>query len=481
MSDVVYSSLKKKFLGLETQYPLATGNTQRRIYLDSGASSLMFRPAMKATEAYLDHYANTHTTVHTSAKITSAAMRWANDIVLSFLHAPASDYVCAFLGNGTTAAANRLAQGLGLSRADKSVVLISSMEHHSNDLPHRHHAKTVEHIPLVGSGAHPGQVDLGALEEMLKRHAGKVNYVAVTGVSNVTGILNPLAEIAQLAHAYDALIVVDGAQMLAHAPVDLANSGVDFYIFSGHKVYAPGSPGVMVGRRDLVDAMSPQQLGGGMVGAVSKWGYDLADSLEDREQAGTPNIPGILTLACVLNALNKVGMDEVFEQEKALAQRALEQFSHIPSVTVYGDLAIERVGTISFNIDGIGHGLVAAILNDYHGISVRNECFCAHPYVQDMLRDSFSVLAEHAEGLDNADMEALFQAHRGMVRASFGLYTDDADVDALLVAVRDIVANEARYRQVYQDLGGGHYQHRSYRVQPEDIFNIEARLDELLR
>jgi len=481
VSEVVYSSLKKQFVGLDTQYPLATGKMQRRIYLDSGASSLMFRPAMKTVAAYLAHYANTHTTVHSSAKITSAAMAWANEMVLDFVNAPAPDYVCAFLGSGTTAAANRVAQGLAATRAGKEVVLVSSMEHHSNDLPHRHHSKIVEHIPLVGEGAHPGQVDLDALEGLLKRHAGKVNYIAVTGVSNVTGILNPLADMAQLAHAHGALMVVDGAQMVAHAPVDLAGCDIDFFIFSGHKVYAPGSPGVMVGRRELVEAMSPTQLGGGMVGAVSKWGYDLATSLEDREQAGTPNIPGTLALACVLSALNKLGMDEVFEREKALAQWTLQQFANIPGVTVYGDLAIERVGTITFNVDGVGHGLVAAILNDYHGIAVRNECFCAHPYVQDMLKDSFSELAEQAVSLDNAAMEALFQVHRGMVRASFGLYTDQRDIEQLVAAVSDISQHADQYCQQYQALASGQYQHIEYNPVPEQLFDIEQTLNQFLR
>ena len=137
-------------------------------------------------------------------------------------------------------------------RPERDVVLVSMMEHHSNDLPHRQHAGKVEHIPLEVEGTYAGEVDLQALEQLLETYKGRVNYVAVTGVSNVTGIINPISRIAALVHRYDTYLLVDGAQMVAHMPVYLEQDDIDLFVFSGHKIYAPGSPGVLVGKQSLL-------------------------------------------------------------------------------------------------------------------------------------------------------------------------------------------------------------------------------------
>ena len=479
VNDDLLPKLKTAFIGLDTCYPLADGRRQRRIYLDSSASTLMLRPALDTARRYLHHYANTHTTVHTSARITARAMAWAYATTLDFLGAGRGRYLATFLGSGATAAINRAAAGLAQLRPEREVVLVSAMEHHSNDLPHRRHHKTVEHIPLVGEGPRSGVIDLDALAALLKRHGQRVNYVAVTGVSNVTGLLNPLAEIASLAHAHGAYLLVDGAQMSAHAPARLGERDIDLYAFSGHKIYAPGAPGVLVAKREIVEAMTPHELGGGMVSAVSQWGFDLAADPQEREQAGTPNIPGAITLACALATLKQVGMDRIFEQEQALVAQAMEALRHCPGLTLYGEAGeAPRVGSLAFNLDGIGHGLVAAILNDYHGIAVRNECFCAHPYVQEMLKEEFAAL--DIDGLSNEEVNRLFQDRRGMVRASFGLYTTQEEISALATALTDIATHIDRYRPLYQGCGDGSYRHRDFHPEEEGLFDIEQALAEQL-
>jgi len=475
----LYKTLKTAFIGLNTHYKLANGQTVRRIYLDSGASTLMMKPAHDAVQSYLAHYANTHTTVHTSGKITSATMTWAHNRVLEFVGADNSEYLCTFIGNGTTAAANRVAEGLSTLRPEKNVVLISSMEHHSNDLPHRAHSKTVAHIPLTGTGQLSGQVCIKGLEELLEQHKNKVNYVALTAVSNVTGIINPIQEIATLVHRYDAYLVVDGAQMVAHAPIDLNSAGIDFFLFSGHKVYAPGSPGVLIGKRSIINHMQPSQFGGGMVESVSKWGYVLSDDPLEREHAGTPNIPGAITLACVLESLSRVGMQTIFEQERELISDALEKLSSCPTIIIYGEQHSQRVASIAFNLKGIGHSLVAAILNDYHGIAVRNQCFCAHPYVQEMLTEEFEELA--CENLENDALEELIQDRRGMVRASFGLYTTKEDIHELTNALIDIEDNIETYREYYNKQKDGSYTHKTFDSLAEQSFNILYELDKALK
>ena len=161
------------------------------------------------------------------------------------------------MGSGVTAGMNKIAQTLKRLRPERDMVLVSMMEHHSNDLPHRKHGGHVIHIPVDTHESKMGCVDMELLEHYLREYEGRVNYVSITGISNVTGIINPINEVAKLAHHYGAYIVVDAAQMAAHVPIHMSGNknpdmDVDALIFSGHKTYAPGSPGVVVARKDLI-------------------------------------------------------------------------------------------------------------------------------------------------------------------------------------------------------------------------------------
>jgi len=471
--------IKKAFIGLDTRYPLADGGQQVRRYLDSSASTLMMQPALETATAYLQHYANTHTTVHTSAKITSTVMQWAHQRIVTFLHADPAHYTSLLTGSGTTAAVNRIASGMAALRPERDVVLVSMMEHHSNDLPHRQHAGKVEHIPLEIEGTYAGEVDLQALEQQLEQYKGRVNYVSVTGVSNVTGIINPIARVAALVHRYDAYLLVDGAQMVAHMPVHLERDDIDLFVFSGHKIYAPGSPGVLVGKSSLLSQLEPHQLGGGMVSLVTPYSYQLEEGLEEREEAGTPNIFGTVTLACALEVLDQIGMDSVFTQEQSLVDQVIKNLSGCPGLKIYGDTdSTRRVGSVAFNITDLDHGLVAALLNDYYGIAVRNECFCAHPYVKEMLKEELFSLDIEA----SSDEEELFLVNlkRGMVRASFGLYTTADDIVALGNALRDIVKNSQRYLALYEPQQDGSYRHTHFNPDAEALFDLKQVLAERL-
>ena len=431
----------------------------------------MMQPALVTATGYLQHYANTHTTVHTSAKITSTVMQWAHERIVTFLHADPVKYASILTGSGTTAAVNRIARGMAALRPERDVVLVSMMEHHSNDLPHRQHAAIVEHIPLQAEGTYAGEVDLKALESLLEQYRGRVNYVAVTGVSNVTGIINPINRIAELVHRYDTYLLVDGAQTVAHMPVYLERDDIDLFVFSGHKIYAPGSPGVLVGKRSLLSSFEPGQLGGGMVSAVTRFSYLLEEDLQEREEAGTPNIFGSVILACVLEVLEQVGMENIFQQEQSLVELAIRNLSDCPDLKIYGDIdSTCRVGSIAFNITGMDHGLVAALLNDYYGIAVRNECFCAHPYVKEMLKEELFSLDIEAD----TDEEELFLVNlkRGMVRASFGLYTTPEDISALADALRDMVDKHDHYIALYEPQQDGSYRHKHFRPAVETLFDI---------
>ncbi len=472
------------FIGLDTTYRLATGEVTRRVYLDSTASTLMMGAAHRAMTQLLKHYANTHSLMHNSARLATDAYDWAHRRVLSFVQADPDRYTCFFTGSGTTAGMNRLARTFHHLRPERDTVLVSIMEHHSNDLPHRKHIGRVIHLPVDIGTTGMGAVDLEKMESVLKAEKDRINYVGITGVSNVTGIINPLRAVTRLAHQYGALVLVDGAQMVAHVPVQVSGHAdpleeIDALVFSGHKTYVPGSPGVVVARKELLAQIEPEEVGGGMVGRVYTDSYTVSPKFPDREEAGTPNIPGAIGLATALEVLERIGMDYLLEEETELITYTLQALERIPDVSIYGTTDTghcPRAASISFNVEGLHHSLVAAVLNDYHNIAVRNECFCAHPYVIEMIPDQ----AADYLAMTDEELAAACLPKPGMVRASFGLYNTIADVDALVAGLNDIIAKRAEYQALYALNDELEYQHQKFVFKPEEHFSIPKLVSEAL-
>ena len=462
--------LDMTFIGEFTKYPVAGGGEKERLHLDGAASPLASSIAIDSINKLLPHYSNSHSYVHNSAKISTKAFDWAGDTILSCLNAHKQDYTCVFIGSGTTAASNRLARGLGKTRADKKVIMVSSMEHHANDLPHRQADNLVVHFPLEqsiegnkdsdGQYSNLGAIDLIELEALCRKHSGNINYIAVSSVSNVTGIRNPIKDIAKIAHAHGALIVVDAAQGVAHMPSNISDGDIDFFIFSGHKVYTPMAPGVLIAKRCLLKALSGQDLGGGSVSDVSFHDYNLFQRFPDREQAGTPNIVGAAALAHVFKSLAAYGFQTIEEHALKLTKQLISGLSEITGISIYGDISLNRIGAVSFNHDNIDHGLFAAILNDYFAIAVRNECFCAHPYVSTLLKEELWSL--DLDDIPDMEQEAYINRKRGMVRASVSLYTDEKDIIRLLSAINNIVNNIDQYKPHYEVNEDGSYHHKTF-------------------
>ncbi len=452
-----------EFVGLNTSYPTADGSELPRLHLDGAASPLASKVALQSITELLPHYSNTHSRVHASAQISTEAFHWAHDKVLEFLAANEEEFTAVFAGSGSTAAINRVARGLRHFRPDRPIVLVSAMEHHANDLPHRHDDNDVHYLPLTGEGARAGSIDLQALENLLKEHKGKVNYITLSAVSNVTGIINPVDEICELAHRHDTLVVVDAAQAVAHQKIEISKPSkmkeIDFLIFSGHKIYCPTAPGVLIARKSLLAAMQGQDLGGGAVNDVSYFNYELAD-LPDREQAGTPNIVGAIALGRVLESLQNYGRQRIETHAIELLSYLQNELLKVPGCTVYGDQTAPRIGALAFNLDGIDHGLLGAILNDYYAIAVRNECFCAHPYVSSMLKEALWQL--NLDGIRPEQQQAFINSKRGMVRASLSAYNSAEDVDRLVGALRDIQARIGELSSKYTALADGNYRHNTF-------------------
>ncbi len=479
---VLLDKIRADFMGLDTLYENARGEKTKRIYLDSTASSLMLRPAAKIMAEFMDHYSNTHSKLHHSAHISTAAYDWAHQRVLSFVGADPELYTCFFTGAGTTSGINRMARVLRDVNPDKNTAIISIMEHHSNDLPHRKHMENVFHIPVESLDQNRTCISLPKLEEVLKNYAGRVNYVSITAVSNVTGIINPIHDIARLAHKYGALIMVDGAQSVAHLPTkmffaDDPDACIDALVFSGHKTYTPGSPGVVIARKDHLLSIEPEEVGGGMVERVLEDHYQVKDHFPDREEAGTQNIPGAVALAATLEILDRIGMNLLVEEEDQIMARALEGMKKIPELIVYGGTDLKscpRAASISFNVKGLEHGIVAALLNDYFNIAVRNQCFCAHPYVKEMMAED---LEKEFGIIDFGNMSPEFMRKAGMVRVSFGLYSRFEDVDALITALKDIILNIDKYALEYEINAENDFEHLTYHLDHKNIFNIPGAVD----
>ncbi len=477
--------LRQTTVGIDTKYRLANGQKSSRIYLDSTASTLQLGLVRDVIAKYMPFYASTHTEVHFGAKLTSAEFAWAHNMILSFVNADAQTHTAFFVGSGTTGGINRIAMTLREKRPHRNVVISSIMEHHSNDLPHRRHYDQVIHVPLQMNNGNLGCIDLARIEQALQAHSNKVNYVAVTGVSNVTGIKNPIYDIAELAHQYDTLILVDAAQMAAHVPIQMSHPdnparNIDMLAFSGHKMYAPSSPGVVITRKDLFSGIEPIEVGGGMIDDVYINHYLPTDRFPDREEAGTPNIVGAIALATVMQMLQTIGMDFIDQRESAIVSHAVEQLDKIADVIVYGDTnpkQSNRTGALSFNIKGMDHALTAAILNDYFNISVRNACFCAHLYVREMISDE---LSEAVDQLNNKELEALAELHRGMVRASFGIYNDYSDVEALINALQHICSKPTFYQQQYRLTPNGDYCHKTFNFDHTNLFSTTIEVNRWL-
>jgi len=353
------------------------------------------------------------------------------------------------------------------------------MEHHSNDLPHRYHNAQTIHVPCMGEFERYGGLDMDKLRAIFDEHGENINYIAVTGASNVTGAITPLAEVAALAHAVGAYLLVDGAQMIAHAPMSMDDADIDVLVFSGHKIYAPGSPGAVIAKKSVLNAIKPAELGGGMVDDVYLAEFMPTATLPDREEAGTPNIVGGIMLGAVLDLLKRAGMDKVREKEIDLINFTWNGLKAIEGVSVYGPepADVPRTGTIAFNIKGFDHGLTAAALNDYHNIQVRNGCFCAHPYVRELLKKEMWAMDIDP---DAPNAEADIERKRGMARASLGLYTTRTDLEALLVGVRDLVERRDEILSLYKPIGSNGYRHTRFDPAPLDLFDPERLLGNYL-
>ncbi|MCY7576590.1 cysteine desulfurase [Bacillus pumilus] len=374
------------------------------VYLDSAATSQKPRVVIDAMNEYYRSYnSNVHRGVHTLGTKATDAYEGAREKVRAFIRASSVQEI--IFTRGTTTALNTVA--ISYARAnlkEGDEIVITHMEHHANIIPWQQAAKatgaTLKYIPLQEDGTL-------SLEDVKQTITHQTKIVAVTHVSNVLGTINPIKEIAKIAHDHGAIIVVDGAQSTPHMQIDVQDLDCDFFAFSGHKMCGPTGIGVLYGKKDLLNNMEPAEFGGEMIDFV-----DLYDStwkeLPWKFEAGTPIIAGAVGLGKAIDFLNEIGMEEVSRYEHQLATYALERFKELEGATVYGPQ--HRAGLVTFNLDDV-HPHDASTVLDTEGVAIRAGHHCAQPLMK-------------------------WLGVSATARASFYLYNTEEEIDEFIAALR---------------------------------------------
>ncbi|AVV33233.1 cysteine desulfurase [Cobetia sp. UIB-001] len=347
------------------------------IYLDSAATS---QTPTAVIDAMSDYYrktnANIHRGLHTLADEATAAFEGTREKVRSFINARLTREV--IFTRGTTEAINLVANSWGanwLNAGDE--VLISVMEHHANIVPWQLLAERLDIVIKVIPCDDDGVLDMAAYRDLLGE---KTRLVCVNQVSNALGSINPVAEMAKLAHAHDALILVDGAQAVPHQQVDVREIDADFYVFSGHKMYGPTGIGVLYGKEALLEAMPPWQGGGEMIRTVSFENGTLFADLPHKFEAGTPPIAEVIGLGKAIDWLDCTHMALITRWEQQLMRHASERMREVDGLRIIGN-SPDKAGAISFVVDG-AHAQDIGLLIDQLGVAIRTGHHCAQPVLR---------------------------------------------------------------------------------------------------
>lgn len=374
------------------------------VYLDNAATTQKPLVVIDAEIKYYRHYnANVHRGIHTLSQWATNAFEAARVKVQRFINAASPNEI--IFVRGTTEAINLVAQSYGRGRFQAGdEIILSQMEHHSNIVPWqmlcRQTGVKLRIIPVDDKG----ELQMDAFEALLNEHT---RLVAVTHVSNALGTINPVRDIIEHSHARNVPVLLDGAQAVAHLPVDVQALDCDFYAFSGHKLYGPTGVGVLYGKAALLDAMPPYQGGGEMISSVSFEGTTY-NSLPYKFEAGTPNIGGVIGLGVAVDYVTGIGLEELAAHEQALLAYATPLLADIPGLRIIGS-ARKKSGILSFVLGGMHPHDIGTIL-DREGVAIRTGHHCTMP-----LMERFGVPAT--------------------ARASFALYNTRQEVDALAAAI----------------------------------------------
>tara|TARA_R110000868_G_scaffold326156_5_gene587121 strand:- start:1191 stop:2423 length:1233 start_codon:yes stop_codon:yes gene_type:complete len=398
--------LVTNFSLLKNDFPLLSETNRGKpiVYLDSASSAQKPELVIEAIKHFYQHdYANIHRGIYEISERATDLYELSREVTANFINANKDEVV---LTSGTTGAINLVAESYGRSNFQAGdEVILSELEHHSNIVPWLMLKKQIGIVIKVIPVNDDGSLDLNAYLALFGK---RTKLVAITHISNVIGTINPVREMIQTAHEHNVPVLVDGAQAVPHMPVDVKALDCDFYVFSSHKIYGPTGMGVLYAKKKILDSMPPYQGGGGMIDTVSFSDVTYISGPQKFE-AGTPNIAGAIGMMAALNYLSQIGMQPIFDHQQALLGYAEKQLSQLDGLRVIGT-SRPKSGVISFVFDDIHPHDVGTVL-DHEGVAIRAGHHCAMP-----LMDRFKVPAT--------------------VRASLGLYNNEADIDALVSALQ---------------------------------------------
>jgi cysteine desulfurase / selenocysteine lyase len=378
------------------------------VYFDNAASTQKPLQVLMAYEKiHNDYYGNIHRAAHLMADKATADFEAVRDKVAGFINAASRNEI--IFTKGTTESINLVAASFGeqfIKTGDE--IIVSEMEHHSNIVPWqlltiRKGAKIIK-LPISDNG----ELQTGLLPELINT---KTKLIAVTHVSNVLGTINPVKELIRGAHNRGVPVLIDGAQAIQHFPVNIQDLDADFYTFSAHKMYGPNGVGILYGKEKWLEQMPPYQGGGEMISEVT-FEKTTFSEIPFKFEAGTPNITGVISFGGAIDLLTDTGLINIAEWEKNLLNYATEKLQSFKGLTIYGN-SQHKSGVISFNIDGI-HPYDLGMLLDKSGIAVRSGHHCADPLIS-------------------------FYNIPGTVRASFGIYNTEEEIDRFIIALERAV------------------------------------------
>jgi len=378
------------------------------VYFDNAATTQKPISVIERIQKYyLEENSNVHRGVHYLSELATKEFESARETVRNFINAESIEEI--IFTRGTTEAINLVANSFGktfISEGDE--IIISEMEHHSNIVPWQilceEKKAKLKIIPFDDNG------DL-ILDELENLITGRTKLISVVHISNSLGTINPIKKIIEIAHSYAIPVLLDGAQSIMHTKIDVQDLGCDFFVFSGHKIYGPTGIGVLYGKKELLEQMSPYQGGGDMIKSVT-FEKTTYNDLPYKFEAGTPNIEGAIGLKAAIDYLNEIGLEQISVYENELLQYATDKLSEIPQLKIIGT-AKEKASIISFILENIHPHDVGTIL-DFEGIAVRTGHHCTQPVMQ-----HFNIPAT--------------------TRASFSFYNTKEEIDKLFSAIQKVI------------------------------------------
>lgn len=378
------------------------------VYFDNGATTQKPQCVLdRIMRSYTLENSNIHRGVHYLSGVATEAHEAARQRVADFIGARSKDEI--LFTRGTTESVNLVARTLADQICHEGdEIVVSTMEHHSNIVPWQMACERTGAVLRVTPINEHGELILSEFEALLNE---RTKIVSVAHVSNVLGTVNPVAEIIRIAHKYGAKVLIDGAQAIAHIPVNVVELDADFYAFSGHKVYAPNGIGVLYGKREILDAMPPFMGGGEMIETV-RFEKTTYNKLPYKYEAGTPDYVGSCALATALDYISAIGMKEIADYEHELLAYATEKIKEIEGIRIIGE-AKEKSGVLSFVVDGV-HPYDIGMMLDKLGIAIRTGHHCAEPLV-----DWYGI--------------------PGTARASFAFYNTKAEIDYFISSLKRVL------------------------------------------